>query len=593
MIDLSFLTEEEQKTIVAVLKRDAELKKAEEKRIQNLKKTVADKSKLKYLTGEWFYQSKHLRHQEYIDPSDIIRASMRRTFKPQTVVKDSHTVPEKSSFVTSTKTEAFVLPAHSEEPILQHSTEGNQIHNLHESLSDAPKVELPLPMKVRKNPFNSENTFEEKKHQLVDDEAEKLNLSQNQSSDENPVISALARLSLRTMSSSKSVENLTSKTALSPSTSNTMKSSFSVQSLQQEKYQADWDNPLENTWKSSSSISKSSRSSRMASMSSISSSTSTIFILDSEVQGSIQFAVNYIQKVEEFQVFVVHCRGLAIADTKKNSSDPYVKCYLVPDKTQLGKRKTTVKKKTLNPTYNEVLKFKINLEELRKQSLNVSVWHNGLFGRNGFLGDVDLNLSEWDFNNTEINEYALKAQVPKEIFGRLDLGLNENRGKMRVALKFVLQTVKSKKNKRTDAGELLIWVKDCKDLPQVRGVILNPFLKCTVLPDTSRKSRQKTRVVKKTANPLFNHTMMYDGFKPEDLGEACAEITVWDRNRLHNHFIGGVRLGPGTGKSYGVEVPWMDSTTNEANLWSRMLQSNEEWVEDILPLRMLIMAKSM
>lgn len=47
------------------------------------------------------------------------------------------------------------------------------------------------------------------------------------------------------------------------------------------------------------------------------------------------------------------------------------------------------------------------------------------------------------------------------------------------------------------------------------------------------------------------------------------------------------------GKSYGVEVPWMDSTTNEANLWCRMLQSNGEWVEDILPLRMLIMAKSM
>lgn len=34
MIDLSFLTEEEQEAILAVLKRDAELKKAEEKRVQ-------------------------------------------------------------------------------------------------------------------------------------------------------------------------------------------------------------------------------------------------------------------------------------------------------------------------------------------------------------------------------------------------------------------------------------------------------------------------------------------------------------------------------------------------------------------------------
>lgn len=37
----------------------------------------------------------------------------------------------------------------------------------------------------------------------------------------------------------------------------------------------------------------------------------------------------------------------------------YVKCYLLPDKTKLGKRKTTVKKKTFNPTYNEILRVRI------------------------------------------------------------------------------------------------------------------------------------------------------------------------------------------------------------------------------------------
>lgn len=47
------------------------------------------------------------------------------------------------------------------------------------------------------------------------------------------------------------------------------------------------------------------------------------------------------------------------------------------------------------------------------------------------------------------------------------------------------------------------------------------------------------------------------------------------------------------GKSYGMEVVWMDSTTDEANLWQMMLQSDGEWVEDVLPLRMLVMAKSM
>lgn len=43
---------------------------------------------------------------------------------------------------------------------------------------------------------------------------------------------------------------------------------------------------------------------------------------DIEVQGSIQFAVNYIQKLGEFHIFVVHCRELATGDAKKNRSDP-------------------------------------------------------------------------------------------------------------------------------------------------------------------------------------------------------------------------------------------------------------------------------
>lgn len=68
-----------------------------------------------------------------------------------------------------------------------------------------------------------------------------------------------------------------------------------------------------------------------------------------------------------------------------------------------------------------------------------------------------------------------------------------------------------------------------------------------VLPDTSKKSCQKTRALKRTASPVFNHTMVYDGFRTEDLKDACVELTVWDRDRLSDHLVGGLRLGLGTG----------------------------------------------
>ncbi|XP_010790775.1 synaptotagmin-like protein 2, partial [Notothenia coriiceps] len=290
------------------------------------------------------------------------------------------------------------------------------------------------------------------------------------------------------MSSSKSLENLSSQTSCSlpPSastlpSSEQMRGSVSVTALQ--NHQTDSDTFETNFgWRrnTGSSTSNLSLSSGMASMSSVGGSTSSICPADFgdvEVQGSIQFAVNYIQKLGEFHIFVVHCRDLAVVDSKKNSSDPYVKCYLLPDKTKLGKRKTVVKNKTLNPTYNEILKYKIIMGGLKTQSLNISVWHNNTFGRNSFLGEVDLDLSEWDFSNTHINEYALKARVSAQSPASFPWQQADSRGQMRVALRFLPQTSHSKRTSRMETGEVQIWVKDCKNLPPVRGVIIDPFVK--------------------------------------------------------------------------------------------------------------------
>ena len=47
-----------------------------------------------------------------------------------------------------------------------------------------------------------------------------------------------------------------------------------------------------------------------------------------------------------------------------------------------------------------------------------------------------------------------------------------------------------------------------------------------------------------------------------------------------------------TGRSYGALVNWMDSNADEVALWERMMTSPNEWVEDVLPLRMLTTAKT-
>ncbi|XP_063287517.1 synaptotagmin-like protein 2 isoform X9 [Pelobates fuscus] len=362
--------------------------------------------------------------------------------------------------------------------------------------------------------------------------------------------------------------------------------------LHEETDGRDTDSASENSFqsgkhkKSPSSLTNLSGSSGMASMSSVSGSVMSIYSGDFgnvDIKGNIQFAIDYVDQLKEFHVFVSQCKDLAIGDVKRQRSDPYVKSYLLPEKAKMGKRKTAVKKKTLNPAYNEILRYKIDKAALQTQRLNVSVWHNDALGRNSFLGEVEIALDKWDWNNKQMNWYPLQPRTPAA-----GIGL-EKRGEMRLSLKYVPEPSPGVKTSQT--GEVHIWIKDCNQLPMLRGNKINSFVKCTILPDTSRKSRQKTRTVDKTPNPVFNHTMVYDGFKGEDLTEACVELTVWDHNKLTNHFLGGLRIGLGTGKSYGTAVDWMDSNAEEAALWEKMIKSSNTWIEGVLPLRMLKMAK--
>ncbi|KAM9081434.1 synaptotagmin-like protein 2 isoform 1-T3 [Megaptera novaeangliae] len=341
--------------------------------------------------------------------------------------------------------------------------------------------------------------------------------------------------------------------------------------------------------KSPSSLTNLSSSSGMTSLSSVSGSVMSVYSGDFgnlEVKGNIQFAIDYVDSLKELHVFVAQCKDLAAADIRKQRSDPYVKTYLLPDKGKMGKKKTLVAKKTLNPVYNEILRYKIDRQILKTQKLNLSVWHRDTFKRNSFLGEVELDLETWDWDNKQNKQlkwYPLKRKTAPVAFEA------ENRGEMKLALQYVPEPMPGKKLPTT--GEVHIWVKECLDLPLLRGSHLNSFVKCTILPDTSRKSRQKTRAVGKTTNPVFNHTMVYDGFRPEDLTEACVELTVWDHYKLSNQFLGGLRIGFGTGKSYGTEVDWMDSTSEEVALWEKMVNSPNTWIEATLPLRMLLIAK--
>lgn len=84
---------------------------------------------------------------------------------------------------------------------------------------------------------------------------------------------------------------------------------------------------------------------------------------------------------------------------------------MLPDKSKNGKRKTKVRKHTLNPVFDETLKYFMPLNSLETRTLWLTVWHSDMFGRNDFLGEVTINLQGIVFDNPQPQWYTLQERV--------------------------------------------------------------------------------------------------------------------------------------------------------------------------------------
>ena len=71
-------------------------------------------------------------------------------------------------------------------------------------------------------------------------------------------------------------------------------------------------------------------------------------------------------------------------------SDPYVKVSLKNDAKVVGKKKTSVRDKTLNPIFNESFVFSITSEKIRYSTLHVAVMDYDKFSKNDYIGVIDL-----------------------------------------------------------------------------------------------------------------------------------------------------------------------------------------------------------
>ncbi|XP_037109838.1 synaptotagmin VIII [Syngnathus acus] len=111
--------------------------------------------------------------------------------------------------------------------------------------------------------------------------------------------------------------------------------------------------------------------------------------MEEENLGEICFSLRYVPTSSKLTVVILEARNLKSTDLD-GRSDPYVKVQLALDKRKWKKKKTSVKKKTLNPYYNEAFSFKVTMAQIQRVTLVISVWDHDLMTPNDPAGKIFL-----------------------------------------------------------------------------------------------------------------------------------------------------------------------------------------------------------
>ncbi|XP_044537738.1 synaptotagmin-9 [Gracilinanus agilis] len=101
--------------------------------------------------------------------------------------------------------------------------------------------------------------------------------------------------------------------------------------------------------------------------------------------GDLMFSLCYLPTAGRLTITIIKARNLKAMDIT-GASDPYVKVSLMCDGKRLKKRKTSTKRNTLNPVYNEAIVFDVPPENIDQIHLSIAVMDYDRVGHNEIIG---------------------------------------------------------------------------------------------------------------------------------------------------------------------------------------------------------------
>merc|ERR1711935_322060 len=128
-----------------------------------------------------------------------------------------------------------------------------------------------------------------------------------------------------------------------------------------------------------------------------------------EKLGDICFSLRYVPTAGKLTVVILEAKNLKKMDVG-GLSDPYVKISLMQNGKRLKKKKTTIKKNTLNPYYNESFSFEVPFEQIQKVTLIITVLDYDKVGNNDPIGRIIVGCGA---SGTELRHWSDMLASPR------------------------------------------------------------------------------------------------------------------------------------------------------------------------------------
>jgi len=125
--------------------------------------------------------------------------------------------------------------------------------------------------------------------------------------------------------------------------------------------------------------------------------------------GDICFSLRYVPTAGKLTIVILEAKNLKKMDVG-GLSDPYVKIALMQGGKRLKKKKTSIKKCTLNPYYNESFTFEVPFEQIQKVQVIITVTDYDRIGTSDPIGKAVLGCSS---EGTELRHWSDMLASPR------------------------------------------------------------------------------------------------------------------------------------------------------------------------------------